>query len=227
MAGPFSAVMLDIDGTLLDSNMAHAAAWAQVLTEFGYPTTPERMRPLIGMGADHVLPIVCGLHHKSPEGERIRERRSEIWKSRFEAGLQPIDGAAQAVWETMSRGVAVCIVTSANADELKGLLKRAGHKLEDLAADAVSASPDVPSKPDPALLLAGLEKLRLPPAQVAMLGDTEYDLQAAQAAGVAFVGVRTGGRTDAQLQGAAALFDTVAQALASPIFAGTTAVHAL
>ncbi len=212
--------MLDIDGTLIDSNEAHATAWAQVLTEFGYPATPERMGPLIGMGGDQILPIVCGLHHKSPEGERIRERRSEIWKAQFEGNLQPIEGAAQAVWQAMSRGVVVRIVTSANADELKGLLKTAGHRLDELAADAVSATPDMASKPDPALLLAALQKLRLPPAEVAMLGDTEYDLQAAQAAGVAFVGVRTGGRTDDQLDGAVALFDNVAQALASPIFAG-------
>ena len=214
----YCAVLLDVDGTLLYSNQLHAEAWAQALCDCGHPTTAHAMQPLIGMGGDHILPLITGLEADSERGKAIAEHRQNIFKEKCLPQIQPIPGAAQAVWQAMSSGLPVVIVTSAAEEELKDLLKIAG--LEDLAASAVVATEGMPSKPDADLILKALHQLAFEPGQVVMLGDTEYDIEAARRAGVDCLAVRTGGRSEATLAGAKNIYPSVVEALADGIFAG-------
>src|SRR3954454_13960669 len=83
-------VLLDVDGTLVDSNDAHAHAWVQALAECGIPNVPyDKVRPLIGMGSDKLLPEVAGIDADSPKGEAISKRRGEIFQKEFLPSLHP------------------------------------------------------------------------------------------------------------------------------------------
>src|SRR5918912_1765202 len=93
----YHAVIFDIDGTLVDSNDAHAQAWVEALSEHGRHVEFRRVRPLIGMGSDKLLPAVSGLSVDSPEGEAIVNRRGDIFMHRFLPRLRPTRGARELV----------------------------------------------------------------------------------------------------------------------------------
>jgi phosphoglycolate phosphatase-like HAD superfamily hydrolase len=88
------AVLLDVDGTLIDSNDAHAHAWVDAGAEFGHAIEFAEVRRLIGMGGDKVLPRLTGLEEESDEGARLLERRGEIFRERYLSQLQ----ACRARW---------------------------------------------------------------------------------------------------------------------------------
>src|SRR5437588_6762355 len=75
-------VILDVDGTLVDSNDVHARAWVEALAEFGRPVAYEKVRKLIGMGGDKLLPAAAGIEESSAEGKKISKRRRELFKTR-------------------------------------------------------------------------------------------------------------------------------------------------
>ncbi len=125
-ARPPRAALLDVDGTLVDSNDQHARAWVDAFREAGRDVPYERVRPLIGMGGDKVMPRVIGVDAKSEEGERISARRSEILKERY---LPEVRGLpqARALLERMRRaGLTLVVATSAKADEYERLVRIAG-----------------------------------------------------------------------------------------------------
>jgi HAD superfamily hydrolase (TIGR01509 family) len=208
-----TAVLLDVDGTLLDSNDAHARAWADVGAEFGHPIRFEAARPLIGMGGDKVLPRLTGLEESSEEGERIVARRGELFRSRYGPRLQPFRGTRELVERMQGDGLRLVVATSASGDDLQLLLERAGiADLIDAAADADDADA---SKPAPDIVEAALEKAGVPASQAVMLGDTPYDVAACRRAGVAIIAFRCGGWADADLEGAAEIYDGPADLLVS------------
>jgi len=91
-----TTALLDIDGTLLDSNDAHARAWVEALGEYGYAIPYAHVRSLVGMGADQLLPTIAAhLASDSEPGASIVRRRGEIFKQRYVKGLQPTPGARE------------------------------------------------------------------------------------------------------------------------------------
>jgi phosphoglycolate phosphatase-like HAD superfamily hydrolase len=197
-------VLLDIDGTLVDSNDAHAHAWAQGLAENGYAVKFETVRPLIGMGGDKLLPKVCGLSADSPEGKRVNQRREEIFTKDYVPHLRPCRGAKKLLDLFANRGFRQVAASSAKKAELEMLLRICGA---DQVVSAITSSDDAEhTKPDPDILHAALEKIGLPPLQVAMLGDTPYDIEASRRAGIRVVALRCGGWKDADLA-ADAIYD--------------------
>ncbi|CAN5800862.1 HAD family hydrolase [soil metagenome] len=206
-----NAVILDIDGTLIDSNDAHARAYEDAGRELGFDIPFERVRPLIGKGGDKVLPEVTGIEEDSPDGERITERKGEIFRERYLPTLKPLPGARQLLHRFRDDTMKLVIATSAGKDDLKGLLEQAG--VADLIQDATSADDAEESKPDPDIVLAALKQAGFPPEEIVMIGDTPYDVEAATRAGVRIVGVRCGGWGDQDLQGAIAVYDHPADLL--------------
>ncbi|CAN5742653.1 HAD family hydrolase [soil metagenome] len=206
-----NAVILDIDGTLIDSNDAHARAYEDAGRELGFDIPFERVRPLIGKGGDKVLPEVTGIEEDSPDGERITERKGEIFRERYLPTLKPLPGARQLLHRFRDDTMKLVIATSAGKDDLKGLLEQAG--VADLIQDATSADDAEESKPDPDIVLAALKQAGFPPEEIVMIGDTPYDVEAATRAGVRIVGVRCGGWGDQDLQGAIAVYDDPADLL--------------
>ena len=207
------AVILDVDGTLVLSNDAHAQAWVDAFAAFGYDVPFERVRPLIGMGGDQVLPkMIPGLTDEEGDGKAISERRKELIINRYGPTLPPANGARQLVLHLKDAGLRLIIASSATSQELSVLLKAA--QVDDLLDEATTSSDAEASKPAPDIVEAALSKLKMKPDQVLMLGDTPYDIQSAGAAGVGVIAVRCGGFEDAELAEALAIYDDPADLLA-------------
>ena len=197
-------VILDVDGTLVDSNDAHAHAWVDAFAEFDFDVPYERVRSLIGMGGDNLLPEAIGVEKDSPVGEALAKRRGEIFKERYLKTVNPFRGTRDLLERMRAEGLEIAIGTSAQEDELKALLETAD--VVDLIDTKATSDDAESSKPDPDIIHAALKRLQLPPAQVLMVGDTPYDIEAAGRAGVRTVAFRSGGWTDAGLNGAIAVY---------------------
>lgn len=206
------AVIFDVDGTLVDSNNAHARAWADALQEYGHDVPAARIQPLIGMGGDKLLPKVSGVEKDSDLGKKIDERRQKIFNERYLPKLQPFPKVRELVQHIQQRGLEIGIASSAKGEELGKLLKVA--QIDDLVEAATSSSDAKESKPDPDIVQAAVDKLGCPAEDVIMVGDTPYDVEAAHRAGISIIGVRCGGWDDDGLRGAAAVYDSPADLLA-------------
>jgi HAD superfamily hydrolase (TIGR01549 family) len=204
-------VILDVDGTLVDSNDAHAQSWVEAMAEFGYSVPFEKIRPLIGMGGDKVLPETIGVDNSSPEGQKISKRRGEIFKERYLSSVRPFPKAQDLLNHMRERGLKLAIASSAKPDELKNLLKIVGAA--DLIQDKSSSEDTSNSKPSPDIMQITLQKVGIPPDEVLMIGDTVYDIEAAKKAGVGTIAFRSGGWKDADLKGAVAIYDGPADLL--------------
>jgi HAD superfamily hydrolase (TIGR01509 family) len=200
-----SAVLFDVDGTLIDSNAAHAETWAQALTEHGYPRDAAQVRPLIGMGSDKLLPVIAGLEAESPEGRAIAHRKQELFAERLPR-LQPTHGARALVAHLRERGTTMVVATSAGSEEMNAILRQAG--VADLIACRTSSDDAEESKPDPDIVLAALRRAGAPPDAAVMIGDTPYDIEAARRAKIGAIALRCGGYwPDGSLGGALEILD--------------------
>lgn len=206
-------VILDVDGTLIDSNDAHARAWVEVGAEFGHEIEFAHVRRLIGMGGDKVLPRITGLDEDSPEGERITERRGEIFRERHLPGLRPFPGTRALLERLRADGLRLVVASSASEEDLEPLLEKAG--IADLVEERTSSDDADASKPEPDIVLAALRSAGVGPEEAVMLGDTPYDVEACGRAGVRIVALRCGGWDDRALEGAVAVFDDPADLLRS------------
>jgi HAD superfamily hydrolase (TIGR01509 family) len=202
----YEAALIDIDGTLVDSNDAHAHAWVQALAEHGRHVAFTRVRPLIGMGGDKLLDALARIDAESEQGQAIAQRRRDIFKRDYLPRLRPTRGAARLLEWLRDDNIRPIVATSARADEVQDLLAVAGAtKL----VDGASSSDDVEeSKPDPDIVHAALAKAGCPAEAAIMIGDTPYDIEAAERAGVRAIALRCGGWwNDRALQGALAIYD--------------------
>lgn len=206
-------VILDVDGTLVLSNDAHAQAWVDAFAAYGYEVPFEQVRPLIGMGGDQVIPkVMPGLTKDEGDGKAISERRKELIINKYGPKLQPANGARQLVQHMKDAGLQLIVASSATTQELEVLLKVA--QVDDLLKEITKSSDAEASKPAPDIVEAALSKLKMQPDQVLMIGDTPYDIKSADAAGVGVIAVRCGDFDDAQLAGAKAIYDDPADLLA-------------
>jgi HAD superfamily hydrolase (TIGR01509 family) len=206
-------VIFDIDGTLVDSNDAHTRSWVDTFAEAGYDVPFGVVRPLIGMGADKLLPKTVGVKHDGKEGKKLIKRRSEIFRKKYLPKLRPLEGARALVLRVRSDGLKAIVATSAKDEELKGLLEAA--EVADLMEEKATASDAKRSKPDPDIVEAAIEESGIPPKNLVMIGDTPYDIEAAARAKVRSIAFRSGGWSDDALKGAVEIYDGPAGLLAN------------
>lgn len=206
------AVILDVDGTLINSNDAHARAWVDALSEVDITVRFADVRRCIGMGGDKLLPAVAGVAEDSALGKQISKRRSELFKEQHLPHLHAFPQVRALLLKMRARGLALAVASSAKREELEPFLALA--QVQDLIEDKASSSDASSSKPDPDIVQAAITKLGFAPERVIMLGDTPYDIEAAASAGVRTIAVRCGGRSDADLAGALAIYDEPADLLA-------------
>lgn len=212
MPNKLRGILLDIDGTLIDSNDAHARAWMEALLAHDFEVNYLQIREAIGMGGDNFLPAVAHLRSESPLGQAISKTRSELFKSKYLSRLQAFPQVGELLTRLHSDGLNLVVATSAKPDEADALLKLTGAS--DLI-DVIATTEDAEhSKPAPDILQAALKKSGLSAEEVVMLGDTPYDVQSAQKAGIASLGVRCGGWAAPDLQGALAVYNDPADLLA-------------
>ena len=215
----FKGVILDVDGTLVDSNDAHASSWVRALTEHGYTVDFDEVRRLIGMGGDNLLPETAHIEKDSEEGKQMAKRYLEIFKMDYLPKIQAFPEARDLVAHLHESGLHVVIGSSSETDVLDTLLKTAG--VTEFIEQSVSSKDAKNSKPDPDTVLVALKKLKLPPEQVVMLGDTPYDISAAAKVGVPTIALRCGGWSDSDLHEALAVYvdpaDLLKQYAQSPL----------
>ena len=200
-----TTVLFDVDGTLVDSNDAHAHAWVKAFAEAGVDVAFASVRRCIGMGGDKLMPQVSGIAEDSPQGKNISARRRAIFKAEFLPHLRPFRDSERLAAALKSRGMTLVAASSAKQDELDPLLDIAGVRPH--FAARTSSDDAEESKPDPDIVQAALRRARTDAANAVMVGDTPYDVEAAGRAGVVTIAFRCGGWSDADLAGAIAICD--------------------
>jgi HAD superfamily hydrolase (TIGR01509 family) len=200
------AALLDVDGTLIDSNYQHALAWYRAFRRHGIVLPVWRIHRAIGMGGDQLVPALVGEQLDKEKGDEIRETRDPIYKELMPE-VEPLHGAHELIEDLKERGLQVVLASSSPEDELD-------HYLELLdtreLADAWTTKEDVDAtKPAPDLVRAALEKAGTEKA--VLVGDTRWDVEAAGKAGIETIAVVTGGWSKQELRdsGAAAVFESV------------------
>jgi len=199
-----AAVILDVDGTLVDSNDAHARAWVDAFADYGITVAFDQVRRSIGMGADKLMPQVSGIEESSELGEPISKRHAQIFKDRHLPRIQAFPCTRELVARLAADGFVLAVASSAKDDELDPLLEIAG--VSDLLPRRTSSDDAEDSKPDPDIVVAALKRTGCPPSRAVMIGDTAYDVGAAKHAGIEIVGLECGGWTRESLAGAVAVY---------------------
>jgi HAD superfamily hydrolase (TIGR01509 family) len=202
--------LVDIDGTLVDSNYQHALAWFRALRRHDVTCEVRVLHHLIGMGGDQIVTTVAGEEVERRHGDAIREAEAALFREMIDE-VVPLPGARRLLEVLAERARAVVLSSSAKPDE-------AEHYVDLLDArdlvDGWTTAEDVDAtKPEPDLIEAGLAKAGGGPAL--MIGDSTWDCRAAARAGVPTVTVLTGGYCREELlgAGAVAVFGTIAEAI--------------
>lgn len=205
-------LLLDVDGTLVLSNDAHAQAWVEAFAKYGYDISFDAVRPLIGMGGDRVMPqLVPGLNDEEGVGKEIADYRKQLVLEKFVPTLSPANGSRELLQKLKESGLKLVVASSASNQELGALLKAA--QIDDLIEEATTSSDANSSKPAPDIVEAALTKSNFEPDQVFMLGDTPYDIESAGKAGVSVIAFRCGGFPEEELKGAIAIYNDPADLL--------------
>jgi HAD superfamily hydrolase (TIGR01549 family) len=208
----FETVLFDVDGTLIDSNAAHAETWTQALGEHGVPVTVDQIRALVGMGGDKLLPKVANVTEDSARGKAIGQRKKALFEQRLPQ-LGATAGARDLLRFLRDRGKRLVVATSADEREMSALLKQAA--VDDLFPKRTSKDDAAQSKPDPDIVRAAMMRAGAREESTVMIGDTPYDIEAAQRAGVSAIALRCGGYwSDADLHGAVVIADDPGSLLA-------------
>ncbi|MFG6502119.1 HAD family hydrolase [Microbacterium sp. P05] len=206
------AVLFDIDGTLVDSNYLHVEAWDRAFASVGHPVDVWRIHRSIGMDSSKLLEQALG-DDADELGEAAKDEHSRIYADMAER-LRPISGARALLDALHERGQTVVLATSAPQAELDQLLAVLDV---DGSLDAVTSAEDVGSaKPDPDIVETALARADSPAEDAVMVGDSVWDVEAAKRAGVASIGVLSGGygREELLAAGASAVYEDVAELLA-------------
>lgn len=204
MASP--AAILDVDGTLVDNNYQHAIAWHRALRRVDILIPVWKVHRAVGIGGDKIVAELAGEDAEAKHGDEAREHESEIFDSMIDE-VEGVEGATEFVRELKDRGAKVVLASSGSADDIERFINQL--ELKDVV-DAWTTSDDVDaSKPEPDLVHVALDKIGGGPA--VMVGDTNWDVAAAQAAGLETIGVLSGGFPEAVLReaGAVAVYESV------------------
>jgi HAD superfamily hydrolase (TIGR01509 family) len=191
---PVHGIIFDIDGTLIDTNSTHVEAWRRAFKSLGYEVPTDRIEVEIGKGGDLLVPAILGDQAEQRQGEALRKaQKEEFLNLARERSFRVFPCVAELIGSLRDRRIRTALATSSDAKHLRATSESAGIDLSSLADFLVTNDEAESSKPAPDLVIAACEKLRLDPGECAMVGDTIYDAQACQAAGVVFLGVESGG----------------------------------
>jgi HAD superfamily hydrolase (TIGR01549 family) len=201
-----SAAILDVDGTLVDTNYHHALAWYRAFRQQGIVLPVWRIHRHIGMGGDQLVKALCGEEVEREKGDDVRAAEKVLYMELIEE-VEPLEGAKELIGDLKRRGHAVVLASSAKEDEVE-------HYVDLLEArevvDGWTTSADVKAtKPEPDLVVAAVEKAG--GGDAVMVGDSTFDCEAAKRAGLETVAVLTGGFSEQELReaGASMVFGSI------------------
>jgi HAD superfamily hydrolase (TIGR01509 family) len=205
-----TSVVLDVDGTLVDTNYQHAIAWHRAFCDRGYVVQLWQIHRHIGMGGDQIVADLIGDRGEEDDGEAIREAEGSAYGELI-GEVQAMHGASELLRELREDGFKVILASSAKAEEVE-------HYLDLLDArdlvDGWTTSADVTqTKPHPDLVDVALQKAGSDAGAAVMVGDSTWDVKAAEAAGIPTLAVLTGGFSDAELReaGAVEVFESIGE----------------
>jgi HAD superfamily hydrolase (TIGR01509 family) len=214
MSESVKAVLFDVDGTLVDTTYLHAVCWWEAFAQAGQDVPMARIHRCIGMGSDQLLDELLPADRDTSADDDISAAHGALY-SVYWSRLRPLPGAADLVRACHQHGLRVVLASSANPGELDKLqaVLGAGEAVD----EATSAGDVDQSKPAPDLVEVALDKAGLGPAEAMFVGDAVWDVQACQRAGVACVGVLSGGISAAELldAGAVRVYRDAAEILAA------------
>jgi HAD superfamily hydrolase (TIGR01509 family) len=198
--------ILDIDGTLVDTNYHHAVAWYRAFRQHGIVLPVWRIHRHIGMGGDQLVGALAGDDVEEEKGDDIRTAEKALYFSLIEE-VEPMDGARQLIVDLKESGQTIVLASSAKADEVEHYLDLLDAR--ELADDWTTSADVKATKPQPDLVHAARDKAG--GGAAVMVGDTPWDVKAAAAAEVETIAVLTGGFAEAELRdaGACAVFESI------------------
>lgn len=202
--GGVDTVVLDVDGTLVDSVYAHVEAWMRAFRGIGVPVEAWRVHRAIGMGGDRLVAAVAGQRVEDALGDQVREIHDSEYDDMV-AVVQALPGADELLEILKRRGFTVVLASSGTKTQTEQALEKLERS--DLADAWVSSADVEQSKPAPDLVEVALE--RVGGGQAVLVGDSVWDVEAAERAGLEAIGLRCGGFSEAELldAGARVVFD--------------------
>jgi HAD superfamily hydrolase (TIGR01549 family) len=200
------AAILDIDGTLVDTNYQHAIAWYRAFRAHEVVLPLWRIHRHIGMGGDQLVAALAGEGFDAEHGDAVRDAEKERYMALIEE-VEPLEGARDLLIRLNVRGHAIVLASSAKQDEADHYLDLLDAR--DLAKDWTTSADVEKTKPEPDLVAAAIEKAGGGPA--VMVGDSTWDCEAAKRLDVPTIGVLTGGFSELELReaGAACVFENL------------------
>ena len=210
------AVIFDVDGTLVDTNDLHAASWADAFRRFGHDIPQDRIRHEIGKGGDTLMPALLPGEVVDRQGKDIEAFRKDLFMREYLPRARAFPEVPALFRRTRAAGQKIVLASSSSAEEVERYKEVAG--IADLVDAATTKDDAEHSKPFPDIFRAALERLAPIPAEEAMVvGDTPYDAEAAQKAGLRAVGLLCGGFPEDELRRSAfvALYRDPADLLAN------------
>jgi HAD superfamily hydrolase (TIGR01509 family) len=205
-----TVAVLDIDGTLVDTNYQHAIAWYRAFRQHEIVLPIWRIHRHIGMGGDQLVAALTDERTEREEGDAIRAAEKTLYFQLIDE-VRPMQGAHELIEQLKARGHTVVLASSAKEDEVEHYLDLLDAR--DLADDWTTSADVESTKPAPDLVTSALERAGGSADDAVMVGDTPWDVKAADAAGVRTITVLTGGFAPAELEeaGALAVFESVAE----------------
>ena len=200
------AAILDIDGTLVDTNYQHALAWFRAFRKVDLTLPLYRIHRHIGMGGDQLVGALAGEEFERAHGDEVRALEGDLYMELIEE-VCPLEGARELMLELKDRGHALVLASSAKQHEVDHYVDLLDARE---LADGWTTSADVErTKPEPDLVAAAVAKAG--GGDAVMVGDSTWDCEAAKRAGIATVGVLTGGFSAQELldAGAVCVFERI------------------
>jgi HAD superfamily hydrolase (TIGR01549 family) len=196
-----TTIVLDVDGTLVDTNYQHAIAWHRAFKDHGYRVAVWEIHRHVGMGGDQLIEALIGEKGEKESGEDLRDAHTEAFSKLIDEA-EAMEGASELIGELDDAGATVILSSSAQQDELDHYVELldAGERI----AGATSSADAERTKPDPELVRTALDKYGSG-GPVLMIGDSTWDVKAAEAAGVPTLALLTGGFAEAELREAGAV----------------------
>ncbi len=193
------AVLLDVDGTLVDSTYHHTLSWARALSAFDLVVPLWRIHRQIGKGGDRMVADLCGEEAERAHGEAIRAAQGERYGELI-GEVRPLPRAHELLRTLDEQGTTVVLASSSKQEELDHYLDLLDAR--SLVRDATSSADADATKPAPDILEVALD--RAGTRRAVMLGDATWDCEAAARAGIPCVGLLTGGFSAQELRDAGA-----------------------
>ncbi|HVU50376.1 MAG TPA: HAD family hydrolase [Polyangia bacterium] len=203
MSLPNRALIFDVDGTLVDSNDAQAAAWAEALRDFEIDREVDAIVPLVALPPDKLLPRLAGVTPDSQLGRRISERRRELFRTVYLDHVTAFPGVRELFERLRDDGVLRAVASAARCDDVEALLDIANVRE---LVDHRACLEDI-SWPRLDVLDAAFSRLGTDAPATLLVGDSPFDIEAAHTVGIGTIALRTGGWEDRDLDEALAIFD--------------------